>query len=196
MAGWVHEGAPREWLGVHQLNGPKHCLGEAALAVAEVELPQAAEMLVEPEGPDLIPILLEARTPPAQRFRVVRPDVLEVHEPQVRSGRRSAQCADRRHEAARKDVALDEVDLALLRVIPAVLHRDGLNRCHTVRRKQARTLSVVRVEILMAHGLDHLDRDQSVVCPAKVSIVAQQNRDAVLETRLGHALCREPVLLA
>ncbi len=48
----------------------------------------------------------------------------------------------------------------------------------------------------MAHGLDHLDRDQLVVTAAKVAVVLVEQGDAVAEARRIDALARDRVLLA
>src|SRR5512141_1998557 len=96
----------------HELRDADVPLGEAALAVAEVEVPQPAEALVgEPLHRGAVRGQVPA--PGGERPRVVRAVVLELAQAEVARLRRGAgQRRDRGDAAPREDVALDEVHLA------------------------------------------------------------------------------------
>src|SRR5512139_1599835 len=81
---------------------------EAALAVAQIELPHAHEAVVETELPHGGEVSEETFAPMSKCGRVVRPDVFEVRHLEVcRFGCGCGNGSDRRDEAAGEDEALD-----------------------------------------------------------------------------------------
>src|SRR5207248_9708995 len=100
---------------------------ETALAVAEIQPPQAAEALVVAPLPKAPPGGHEAFAPAFQRDRIVGREILYVDLPQVgHVGHRLRDDLHRRQATAGEDVLLDEAAAALLDVVGAVLDQDRL----------------------------------------------------------------------
>src|ERR1035441_7753487 len=115
--------------GHHHLDVADMPLEEGALAVAEVEVPQALETGVEAESGDLRPVALDVLVPPAQGLRVVTSDVLEVHQGQGRSPPGTCDGLDRGEAPTREDQLAHEVGTVLRPLVAAVVDGDRL-QCH------------------------------------------------------------------
>jgi len=127
----------------------------------------------------------------------MRADVLEVEDLEVgRARERVRDDGDAGNEAARENEALDEVHRLAGLVVELVLDRDGLQQHGAVVLEQARALGEVGIEVVRAHGLDHLDRHGLVVASGKIPVVLEQQRDAVLEAGARDLLFCVIVLLA
>ena len=139
----------------------------------------------------------KALAPLAQRRRVVRTDVLEVedlHVGRARRRRRVSAVTDGM-KLPGKHVALDEIDAAQRGLVDLILNRDRLQQHRALRLQQRRCICARYVSrILMADGLDHLDRDQLVVLAGEIAIVVEPQLDAIAQARGGDALAGELVL--
>ena len=179
---------------LHILDAP---LAEATLAVAEVEIPQAAKALVVAEVRQTLGGLEEALAPQREGRGVVGGDVLQVHLAQVGHARQLARDHLQRGQAAAgEDVGVDEALARLLDLVGAVVDHDRLQQHRAVVAQQLRAAAEVGREVLPADGLDHLDRDELVVAALEVAVVLEQDRHAILQPARAHALGREGVLFA
>src|SRR5579884_4112401 len=179
------------------LHVAERTFAEAAFAIGQVEIPQPHEALVVAERAHRRQAALEAAAPGGERAGVAVADVLEMKQLEIaRARRRAKHRADRRDEAARKDMTLDEVDRPQRLRVAVVLDRDRLDQGHAVGAEQVADLAKIVLEVVMADRLDHLDRDQLVVAAGEVAVVLAQHRDPVLEPGRAYARAGELVLLA
>src|SRR5690606_10158539 len=144
-----------------QVHVADRALHEAALAVAQVELPHADEAFVVTLAAHFVELVHETLAPVAQRERVAGADVFQVHQAQVAGARRGAgERADAGNEAAGEDEALDEVHRTQRLFVAMVLDGDGLDQGQALWLEQRGALGQVGVEVLVADGFDHFDRHQ------------------------------------
>ena len=90
---------------------------------------------------------------------------------------------------------LDKIDLSARRLIEAVLDRDGLDRGETVRSEEVCALLEVRLEVVVPHGLDHLDGYELVEGARQLTIVLEEDGHAVCEPGLTKPLVGQRMLL-
>src|SRR5262249_12453464 len=122
--GWTRARLAQQELGVADVP-----LGEAALAVRKVVLPQPEEALGEAECADAVAVLEAARAPAGQDRRVVRPDLRGPSDAHPRGAQeRLLDLGQRRQLAAGEDVALDEVGLPAVRGEAPLVHPDRLEK--------------------------------------------------------------------
>ena len=96
-----------------------------------------------------------------------------------------------------KIIVVGEASRALLDLVCAVVDRDRLEQHQAFRVEQLGAAREERVEVLPAHRLDHLDRDELRRSGrASRGSPACRHLDAVLEPRVAHPLGRGRVLLA
>ena len=182
--------------GEHGLHGADPPLAEAALAVGEVQLPQAPEAAVVAQRLESLGAVQEGLAPAPQRLGVVRGDVLEVEHAQVGGARHAARDHLERWQAAgREDQLADERARGLLHLVGAVVDHDRLQQHAPARVQQPGAGPEEGLEVLVAHRLHHLHRDELVEAPAQVAIVAHQHLHAVGEPGLAHPRAGHGVLL-
>src|SRR4029077_1493959 len=96
----------------------------------EIELPGAAEGLVEAVPGDLRPLSGEGGSPSAQRLGVVLAELVHLGDAQVRvSSRRRLDRTQGGDQASGEDVLLDPAIGVAGGEIAVVAHQDGLDRC-------------------------------------------------------------------
>src|SRR5262249_52968024 len=98
--------------------------------------------------------------------------------------------------SAREDVATDEIHLALVARVEAILDSDGLDRGDAARLQPVADLAEVSRPVFLADRLDHLDRGDAIIQAPLVAIVLELDLDLAVETCGGDALPPELVLLA
>jgi hypothetical protein len=74
-------------------------------------------------------------------------------------------------------------------------HRDRLQRHSTARSQKPVADGEVLAPVLLAHRLEHLDRDDLVEPPVQLAIVAEQDLDLAPEPGRGHTLLGQLLLL-
>ena len=183
-------------LGQGRLDHADPAFAEAPLAVGEVELPEPPEALVIAEALRAVRGAEEALAPAPQRLGIVLRDVLASERPHVGhpldavvDDRRRRKTTGREHELP------DEAVAGLLGLIGRVIDHDRLEQHRAARVQQLVAALEEAVEVLPAHGLDHLDRHELVVAPGEVPVVLGDHPHAVREPGDGHPLHRRGVLL-
>ncbi|CEE59684.1 hypothetical protein XACW160_290032 [Xanthomonas citri pv. citri] len=170
---------------------------KTGLAIGQVKLPHADEALVVTQRTHLRQLRHETLPPRTQGQRIARADVFQVEQAQIAGAR---DCAghrrDRRDEAAREDMPFDEVHRMQRLFVAVVFDGDGLDQRFAIVSQQAADLGEVRIQILVADGFDHLDRDHAVEAAFQVAVVAQQHRHPIAQTCRGDALVGQLELLA
>ena len=122
----------------------------------------------------------EPGSPSAQRPGVVRGDVGDAADEEARVAAGPFDHGERRAQASRKDVRLDPVGASTLRLIGAVRERDRL-QAHLPARHEGLVAGLEeRLEVLGAHSLQHLDRNDRVVRAVDLAVVAQLDVDKIL----------------
>src|SRR5690606_26263218 len=134
---------------VEQLSVSDVALTKAALAVREVPLPESQELFPIAQCGDFRAAGQEALAPVPQGQRIVARDVFETNQLQVGPSARLRERAQGGNAAAGEDVALDEVDVALVGLEAPVPHGDGLNQHQARRSQQALAHSEEFREVLM-----------------------------------------------
>src|SRR5579862_7361023 len=156
--------APASGLGQQHLHVAESTLGKSTLTTAQIEFPQADELVAKTELADRRELFEKIPTPLRQGARIVRPDVLQVEYFQIGdAAQRFGYRTDRRNEAAGKHIALYEVDRAQLRAVILVLDGNGLQQHRAAVAQQRCALGEIGVKVRCAHCLDHLHRSQLVV---------------------------------
>ena len=97
-------------------------------------------------------------------------------------------------EAAGEDVGLDPVGAAALRLVGDVRKGDRLEAHPPARHEGAVAGLEERREVLRADSLEHLDRDDRVVRPGDLAVVAQLDAHAIRQPGGGNPLSGERVL--
>ena len=159
-------------------------MAKPASRVREVEVPHAAEQVVEADGVDFVGVRVEALLPAVQRARVVVAEVEALGDPQV--GVLADAVVDRPHRrqrAAREDVLGDPGVLMAGRDHPRVVEHDGLEPDPTVGRDQPIERGEVGRPVALADRFDHLDAHDRVVLALGIAVVAQLHVDAIADAR-------------
>ena len=126
----------------------------------------------------------------------MRGEVFDVQKPQV--GCASDRIQNRfwcNQAAAGEDVPLNKVDRFQILRVALLRHRDSLNEHLTFGFQQAAALREKRVEVFVADGLDHLDRNQFVELALEIAIVFQQQSDSIGQPFFRDTSTRKVVLL-
>ena len=124
----------------------------------------ANELIRKALRPHVVETCEESVAPVVKCPRIMRPDVLDIDGTQVGNARqRRCHGRYRRQEAARENVALDEVNATSRFVIALVCNRDRLQQHLALGLQQRRTLAEKRIHVFVADRLDHLDRHELVV---------------------------------
>ena len=84
---------------------------------------------------------------------------------------------------------------AARRPVAVVGHRDRLQRHPPARGQQPVADGEVLGPVLLAHRLEHLDRDDLVEAPVQLAVVAEQDLDPALEAGRAHAPLGQLLLL-
>ena len=135
----------------HKLEVVQHPGCETTLAVGEVELPETAETVVEPEAQDRLPTVQEALTPTPQRQGVVRSEATHLADDQARvPGQRLGEGGQGGQVAAREDVPADEVGAPAIGIVALVRDGDGLQGDDAPRGQQAVEGGAERSEVAVA----------------------------------------------
>ena len=126
----------------------------------------------------------EARPPGAERRRIVGRDVVHVPDRERGSGLEPpAQVGQRGKEAAREDVALNDVDRPPVRRVAVVRDDDGLEQHAAARPRQTVADVDVGIEECLPYRFDHLDRGDLVEAPAdyarQIAVVHPENAHAI-----------------
>ena len=135
--------------------------------------------------------MFEAAPPGSQGIGIMQAQDLDVGNPQLRSFDRGQNFRERRKIPSRKDV------LAYPRVGRArpVHAADRVQQCYPVRRQQRLELIEEHFVVVDADVLEHADRNDSVIVPALLAVVAQMEFDAIGQSRRCSAAHRYFVLL-
>ena len=88
---------------------------------------------------------------------------------------------DAGQKAAGEDVALNKIDAFAVVAIALILNGDGLNRHPPAWTQTRLTGTEKRWQVALADGFDHLNRDQFVVNPGQIAVVAEQHLNAILQ---------------
>ena len=193
LAVQLHAGSP----GHLELAHAEVAAAEAGLAVGEVELPHAAEGLVEALGVDAGPLAEEAFPPQAQGPGVVRPELTLLRHAQRGVGREGV--VDRlqgRDDAAGEDVLLDPAEAAPGGEETVVVHGDGLDGDPAAGSEEPVKGREVGGPVGLPDGLDHLDADDGVVLAVDLAVVLHPHLDEPGQAGGFHPLTGQPHLLA
>ena len=141
---------------------------EGQLAADQIHLPHAAEALVIQRA-DAVAVALEPAAPGAQRLGIMQPQDLDIGDPQPRPLGMRHDLGQGRRIAARENVFAQP---RICRAGP-VHAADRMQQRHPVRRQQLAQFAEKHRILVDADMLEHADRDDAVVVPALLAVVAQ-----------------------
>lgn len=150
-----------------QLCVANHALDKTRLAITQIKLPHADEGFRVTQCPDRIQLRVKVIVPQAQGGGVVRADVFEMRQPQVRHARqRITDGRDRRYTTAGKNITLNEIYAVFRHFVLLIRDGDRLQQHRAFGLEQLAALAKIGVVVVMAHRFDHFDRYQLVVLAA------------------------------
>ena len=128
---------PPKRFGQNQLNIADIPFGKTTLTIAKIILPHSNEGLWKSLPPDRVNVGKKTPAPFTQGPGIVRGDILQVHQLQVRRlGNRVADGGDRRNAAARENIAFDKIHRAFVAIEYLVADGDGLQSHQAVGFQQ------------------------------------------------------------
>lgn len=181
------------------MHGADRALQEPSFTVGEIEVPQAKEVRLIPQLPDLRKLRDNVPPPGTQGRGVVRPDIFEVNQSQITDLRRClCQSVDGRDATARENEPLDKIDGSFCSFVESFVDRDALDEGQPLRLQHAAADLEKRSVILMPDRLDHFDGDEFVELRGElrqISIVHEQHPDAIAQAGFPNALQCHVILL-
>ncbi|OIQ67225.1 hypothetical protein GALL_511980 [mine drainage metagenome] len=100
----------------------------------------------------------------------------------------------RGQHATRKNIALDEVDLAAIGLEQIVPDGNGLDAGEAARQEPVAQLREISGPELLTHRFDHLDRGYTVIPVALVAVILQSDFHSIAEARGLNARLRKIAL--